>query len=71
MSGGAPPPYRPRSRADPADAPRSLPPYHHDDQLDLDDPEAAPFDDPLPPPMSVLPNSRSVPGQIIFTALQL
>lgn len=60
LPGGAPPPYRPRSTAD---APRDLPPYLPDDQLDLDDPSAVPFDDPLPPPMPVLPNSRSVPGK--------
>ncbi|XP_028412690.1 uncharacterized protein LOC114535610 isoform X3 [Dendronephthya gigantea] len=53
---GAPPPYRPRSTAD---AP--LPPYP-DGNLDLDDPAAVPFDDPLPPPMPVLQNSHSIPG---------
>ena len=60
ISGGAPPPYRPRSTAETV-----LPPYP-DDHLDLDDPSAVPYDDPLPPPMPVLPNARSIPGTVRF-----
>ncbi|XP_046852271.1 neural cell adhesion molecule 2-like isoform X2 [Xenia sp. Carnegie-2017] len=49
---GAPPPYKPRTFGD-----NSLPPYH-EDNFDLDD---ASGDDPLPPPMPVLPHSSTIP----------
>lgn len=59
-SGGAPPPYKPRTFGD-----NSLPPYH-EDNFDVDD---ASGDDPLPPPMPVLPHSSTIPGTIQYVAV--